>query len=105
MKKFVHFGVVCSEKKEGMSLIPSLGVWALCDDNDPNHIEYLYFEPDSPMKDTLVAKTSHVAYIVDDIDNKVANIKCCWGPMDAAPGIRLAFFVDEYGTLTEYCQC
>ena len=104
-KDFAHFGIVVKEKMEGMGLIESLGVWALCSPEDPNKLEYLYFEPDSPMKDTPVAKTSHIAYVVDEIDAQVAGKDCCWGPMDAMPGVRLAFFTDEFGVLTEYCQC
>lgn len=104
MKQFAHFGAVLSEKKEGMGYLESLGVWASNPDDDPNRIEYLYFEPDSPMKDTPVAKGGHIAYLVSDIDAKVADKVLCWGPMDAVPGCRIAFFTDENGVLTEYCQ-
>ena len=104
MKKFAHYGACLSEKKDGMFYLESLGVWATNPDDDPNKIEYLYFEPNSPMKDTPVAKGGHIAYQVSDIDEKVANKVCCWGPMDACPGIRIAFFTDENGVVTEYCQ-
>ncbi|MDO4570377.1 MAG: hypothetical protein Q4D38_08340 [Planctomycetia bacterium] len=104
MKKFAHFGAVLKEKKEGMNFLEAIGVWATNPDDDPNLIEWLYFEPDSPMKDTLVAKTGHIAYIVDEIDAKLEGVECCWGPMDVCPGVRIAFFTDELGVLTEYCQ-
>ncbi len=104
MKKFAHFGAVASEKKEGMFFLESIKVWATDPSNDPNTIEYLFFEDDSPMKDLPVAKGGHIAYQVDDIDAKCENKKCFWPPMDVVPGIRIAFFVDENGVVTEYCQ-
>lgn len=104
MKKFAHFGAVLKEKQANMNLLESLKVWASNPDDDPNQIEFLYFEPDSPMINTPVAKGGHIAYLVDNIDEQVANENCCWGPMDVCPGVRIAFFTDENGVLTEYCQ-
>ncbi|MDO4575813.1 MAG: hypothetical protein Q4D98_11430 [Planctomycetia bacterium] len=105
MKKFAHFGAVVHEKMDGMNYLASLGVWVSDPANDPNTIEYLYFDENSPMKETPVAKGGHIAFLVDNIDEQVQGKNCCWGPMDAVPGVRIAFFTDEFGTLTEYCQC
>jgi len=104
MKKFAHYGAVSAEKKEGMFYLDSIKCWATDPSQDPNMIEYLYFEPDSPMIDLPVAKGGHIAYLVDDIDAKCANKVCFWPPMDVVPGIRIAFFTDENGVVTEYCQ-
>lgn len=104
MKKFAHFGAVASEKMEGMFFLESIKVWATDPSKDPNTIEYLFFEDDSPMKDLPVAKGGHIAYQVDELDAKCENKKCFWPPMDVVPGIRIAFFVDENGVVTEYCQ-
>jgi len=104
MKKFAHYGAVLAEKKEGMMYLDSIKCWATDPTQDPNMIEYLYFEPDSPMADLPVAKGGHIAYLVDDIDAKCANKVCFWPPMDVLPGVRIAFFTDENGVVTEYCQ-
>ena len=104
MKKFTHFGAVCSEKKEGMGYIESIKCWASDPSADPNLIEFLFFEPDSPMIDTPVAKGGHVAYQVSDLDAMIADKKLVFGPMEVAPGVKIAFFIDETGLLTEYGQ-
>lgn len=104
MKKFVHFGAVCSEKKEGMGYVESIKCWATDPSADPNLIEYLFFELDSPMADTPVAKGGHVAYQVSDVDAMTADKKLAYGPVEVMPGVKIAFFVDETGLLTEYAQ-
>ncbi|MDO4630068.1 MAG: hypothetical protein Q4C70_12880 [Planctomycetia bacterium] len=104
MKKFAHFGAVASAKMDGMNYMESIKCWATDPANDPNMIEYLYFEADSPMANLPVAKGGHIAYLVDEIDAKCADKKCFWPPMDVVPGIRIAFFTDENGVVTEYCQ-
>ena len=62
--------------------------------------------PLSPCIDHIipVAKGGHIAYQVDELDAKCENKKCFWPQMDVVPGIRIAFFVDENGVVTEYCQ-
>lgn len=104
MKKFAHYGAFVTEKKEGMFYLESIKCWATDPAQDPNTIEYLCFDADSPMAELPVAKGGHIAYFVDEIDEKCANKKCFWGPMDVVPGIRIAFFTDENGVVTEYCQ-
>ena len=104
MKKFTHLGAVC-EKKEGMVYYESIKCWAIDPAGDPaNRIEWLFFEPDSPMIGTPVAEGCHVAYQVDDLDAAIAGKDLCFGPMEVAPGVKIAFFVDETGLLTEYGQ-
>ncbi|MDO4551545.1 MAG: hypothetical protein Q4C96_09890 [Planctomycetia bacterium] len=104
MKKFAHFGAVCREKQEGMNYIESIKCWASDPSADPNTIEFLFFEPDSPMADTLVAKGGHIAYAVDDVEAMTAGKECIFGPAEVAPGVKIAFFVDEFGVVTEYAQ-
>ena len=73
MKKFAHFGAVASEKMEGMFFLESIKVWATDPSKDPNSIEYLFFEDDSPMKDLPVAKGGHPS----DICNlQLAHMSC-----------------------------
>ena len=105
MKKFAHLGVVLSEKMDGMMFFESIKCWGTDPSADPvNKIEYLFFEQDSPMMATPVAHESHVAFQVCDLDAMVANKKCVFGPMEVAPGVKIAFFYDETGLLTEYNQ-
>ena len=104
MKKFAHFGAVCAEKRDGMGYIESIKCWGTDPSADPNTIEWLFFETDSPMIDTAVAKGGHIAYIVDDLEGMLAGKECIFGPLEVVPGMKIAFFVDEDGVLTEYAQ-
>lgn len=104
MKKFAHFGAVCAEKRDDMGFIESIKCWGTDPSADPNSIEWLYFEADSPMIDTPVAKGGHLAYMVDDIEGMTADKNCVFGPFEVVPGMKIAFFIDDEGVLTEYAQ-
>lgn len=104
MKKFHHFGAVLTEKREDMGYVEAIKVWGTDSTSDFNKVEYLYFEPDSPLLGTPVSEGGHVAYQVCDVDAMTADKKCIFGPETVMPGTRIAFFVDENGLLTEYAQ-
>lgn len=102
--KFHHIGLVTTEPKPGEMLFESLKVWGTNPDNDPtNRIEWVRFAPESPLAGTAVARESHVSYTVDDLDAALQGKKVEVGPLQAAPGIRIAYF-RENGLLTEYLE-
>ena len=51
----------------------------------PFHVEYLRFEPDSPV-DGPVRHDPHVAYRVDDVDAAIAGHEVVLAPFDVADG-------------------
>jgi len=103
MKSFHHVGLVTQEPKPGEMYFERLKVWGTSPDGDPNRIEWVRFAPDSPLAETPVAKMPHVSWKVDDLDAELADKKVVVGPIEAAPGVRIAYFyVDD--ALVEYLE-
>ena len=102
MREFHHIGIPVAEKKPDMVYFESLKCWATDPESTPGQVEYLFFEPDSPVTEPVLSKT-HVAFRVDDLDEEVRGKECVVGPMALPEGIKIAFFFVD-GCLTEYHQ-
>ncbi len=103
MKKFHHIGLVTDEPKPGEAYYDSLKVWGTSPDDDPNRVEWVRFDPESPMADTPVAKMPHVSWAVDDLDREIQGKDLVVGPLTAAEGVRIAYFMMD-GALVEYLE-
>jgi hypothetical protein len=103
MRNFHHVGLVTQSPKPGEMYFDSLKVWGTNPADDPNKIEWVRFAPDSPLADTPVAKMPHVSWAVDDLDRELAGKEVVVGPLAAAPGIRIAYFLMD-GALVEYLE-
>ena len=55
-------------------------------------VEYLRFEPDSPVTG-LVREQPHLAFAVDDLEAEIAGERVLLGPFRAMEGLRVAFIV------------
>jgi hypothetical protein len=59
----------------------------------PHHVEWLRFEPDTPVTGPLRTEP-HVAYRVDDVDRAVEGHEVLAEPFDVGDGfVRVAFVV------------
>ena len=103
MCKFAHIGLLTDEPKPGEMWFERLSVWGTDPSADPNLIEWVRFTPESPLYDTPVSKGPHVSYAVDDLDAELVGKDVKVPPIEAAPGIRIAYF-EEDGALIEYME-
>ena len=60
----------------------------------PNRIEWLRFEPDSPMPDLLKTRP-HIAYEVDDLDAQMKGANVLLEPFSPLEGVTVAFIIEE----------
>jgi len=63
-------------------------------ESSPFHIEWMRFDPDSPIPD-LVQKVPHVAFEVDDLEAALDGRKVLIEPNSPSPGVLVAFVVDN----------
>ena len=103
MKQFHHVGLVAQEPVPGEMYFESLQVWGTDPAADPNKIEWVRFKPESPLASTPVAKMPHVSWQVDDLDAELEGKDVVVGPLTAAPGVRIAYFMMD-GALVEYLE-
>jgi len=103
MRTFHHIGLVTDTEKPGEMYFDMLKVWGTNPDDDPNKVEWVRFAPDSPLADTPVAKMPHTSWAVDDLDAELEGKDVAVGPLTAAEGVRIAYFMDD-GALIEYLE-
>ena len=87
-----HTGIPVFEKLDDMIFIEPLKVWITEADKHPYKIEFLYFEPDSPMAAAVQTET-HVSYQVDDIEAALVGKSVLW-PVTTFPNMKIAFVYD-----------
>ena len=102
MRKLHHIGIPVREKQPEMMYFEPIKCWGSDPDKTPGRVEYLYFEPGSPITEPVLS-VPHLAYRVDDFKKEIKDKKCVVGPMEVVPGLWIAFFW-RGGILVEYHQ-
>ncbi len=90
--QFDHVGLVTSEKKPGAVFVPATRVWITNLAEHPFRVEWLYFEPDSPVTGPL-RSGPHIGFRVDSvaaIAEASRGLKVLLEPFDA--GFAVAGF-------------
>lgn len=100
--KFDHVGLITTEKKAGEMFIPATKVWVTNFQGHPYNIEWLRFEPDSPVSGP-VRDMPHVAFSVDSIKEASRGMKVLIEPFDAEMAI-VGFFESEDGAVVEFME-
>jgi len=101
-RQFHHTGVITDEKKPGEVYVEETKVWVTNPEDSPYRIEFLRFEPDSPVEGP-VRDRCHTAYTVDDLDAAIEGESVLLGPFDALEGLRVVF-IEKEGAVVEYMQ-
>ena len=102
--KFDHIGIVTERKQPRESWVESTRVWVTSPRDHPYNIEFLRFEPDSPVTGPLRTEP-HVAYRVDDLEAALEGHEVVLEPFDAAgTGFVRVAFVNVGGALVEFMQ-
>jgi hypothetical protein len=101
--RFDHVGIVTTEQQPGESWVESTRVWVTSPRAHPYNIEFVRFEPDSPVTGPLRTEP-HLAYRVDDIHAAIEGHTVVLEPFEAAPGFCKAAFVDVGGALVEFIE-
>ena len=99
---FEHIGIVTDEKKPAARFVPATRVWVTDFTMHPYRVEWLRFEPDSPVTGP-VREQPHVGYRVDDVEAAGRGLKLLLGPFDAGPRI-VAFYQTADGAVVEFLK-
>ncbi|HKK28428.1 MAG TPA: hypothetical protein VKB18_10125 [Gemmatimonadota bacterium] len=100
--KYHHLGIPTSERREGERHLPELGMWVSGYETSEFGIEWMRFEPDSPVPE-LVRRVSHAAFEVPDLEAALEGREVLIPPTSPSPGVRVAFIV-ENGAPVELLQ-
>jgi hypothetical protein len=100
---FDHIGLITDEERAGESWVEATRVWVTNPRADPFNIEWLRFEPDSPVTGPLRTEP-HVAYRVDDVRAAIRGHDVLAEPFDVGNGFVTVAFVAVDGAVVEFMQ-
>lgn len=100
--QFDHIGLVTTEKKPDERYVAATKVWVTDFQSHPFHVEWLRFEPDSPVAGP-VREMPHVAYRVDSIQTAAKGLKVLLEPFDAGIA-KVGFYQTDDGAVIEFME-
>jgi len=100
--QFDHLGLVTTEKKEGEIFIAATRVWVTDYNKHPYRVEWLRFEPDSPVRGPVREK-AHVAYRVKNLAAASQGLKVLLEPFDVGFA-TVGFYETADGAVVELMQ-
>lgn len=102
MHAFHHVGVPTDEPQPGETYVESTKVWVTDPAKHRYRIEFLRYEPDSPVTGPL-RELPHIAYRTDQLDADLAGQEILLAPFVPMPGLRVAFILKD-GAVVEYME-
>lgn len=101
--RFDHIGVVTEVQQPGESWVEATRVWVTSPRDHPYNVEFLRFEPDTPVTGPI-RTDPHVAYRVDDVERAIEGHEVVLAPFEVADGFLRVAFVSVRGVLVEFMQ-
>ena len=102
MRQFHHVGVITDQEQPGEIYVSATKVHVTNPNDSPYRIEYLRFEPDTPVAGP-VRNMPHFAFKVDDLEAEMADHEVLLGPFQAMDNLRVVF-VKIDGAVFEFMQ-
>lgn len=100
---FDHIGLIADEKKANEDWVESTRVWVTSPKNHPFHVEWLRYEPDTPVKGP-VRTQAHVAYRVKDLEKAAKGLKVLLEPFEVGGFVRVGFYQTQDNAVVELMQ-
>ena len=94
MRELHHIGIPTDKKQENETYLEGAKLYVTDPEKSPNLIEWLRFEPESPMPE-LLKTTAHIAYKVDDIEAEMKGKEVLLEPFEPKEGVTVAFVIEE----------
>jgi len=101
--EFEHIGLITNEKKDREDWVEATRVWVTNPKQHPFNVEWLRFEPDSPVTGPVREKP-HVAYRVENLDRAAQGLKILIEPFEVGSFVRAGFYEYEDGSVLELMQ-
>ncbi len=101
--EFSHVGMITAQPQDGEVFIEATRVWITDFEKHPFHVEWLRFEPDSPVAGP-VRNQPHVAYRVDSIENASKGMTVLLEPFQPMDNLRVGFYESLDGAVIELME-
>ncbi len=100
--RYHHVGIPTTVRRDGEIYLPQFKMQVVHYETNPYGMEWIRFEPDSPLPD-LVKTVAHVAFEVDDMERELEGRQVLIEPNSPSEGVTVAFIVDN-GAPVEFLQ-
>jgi hypothetical protein len=100
---FDHIGLITDTKKDDEDWVESSRVWVTSPVKHPFNVEWLRYEPDSPIEGP-VRDLPHVAFRVDSIETASAGMKVLLEPFEVGGFVRVGFYQADDGAVVEFME-
>lgn len=101
--EFSHVGLITDTPQPGEVFVEATRVWITDFLKHPYHIEWLRFEPDSPVSGP-VRHQPHVAYRVPSIEEACRRMRVLIEPFQPLDGLRVGFYQSADGAVIEFME-
>ncbi len=101
-KRYHHVGIPTDQPRPGEIYLEHYGVYVSGFETSPFGVEWMRFEPDSPLPE-IVKTVPHVAFEVDDLEAAIAGHETLIEPNSPSEGLRVAFILHD-GAPIEFLQ-
>jgi hypothetical protein len=102
VREFHHMGLPTDDKQAGEVYVEATKVWVTDPLTHPYKVEFLRYEPDSPVTGPL-RDLPHLAFKTDDITSELEGKEIILAPFSPMPGLTVAFVVQD-AAVFEYMQ-
>jgi len=92
--RYHHIGIPTDRPRAGERYLEKLGLYVSGFETSPYGIEWMRFEPDSPIS-KLVKTIPHIAFEVDDLDGEIEGKELLCEVTEPSEGVRVAMIVDD----------
>jgi len=92
--RYHHLGIPTTQPRAGERHLERLGMHVSGFETSPYGIEWMRFDPDSPISE-LIRTVPHVAFEVDDLDAELAGKELLGAVSEPSDGVRVAMIVDN----------
>ena len=100
MRQFHHVGIPTDEPQPGEMYVADTKVWVTDPLQHPYKIEYLRYEPDSPVTGPL-RELPHLAFETDDLEAELAGKEIILEPFRPMEGLTVVFVLED-GAVFEF---
>jgi len=100
--EFDHIGLITETKKPNESWVEATRVWVTDYHDHPHRIEWLRYEPDSPVEGP-VRERPHIGFKVQSLEEASQGMKALLEPFDVGFAV-VGFYESEDGAVVEFMQ-
>ena len=94
VRKYHHIGIPTDRSRKNEEYLKEYKMYVSGYENSPYGIEWMRFEPDSPLPE-LVKSLPHVAFEVEDLEAELEGKEVLIQPNSPSEGITVAFILDN----------